>query len=321
MLRRAAGVAFVLLCFAAPARAGTLGLAEVRSADGTLIGRADAGAYGFPADGSVLRIGSSRATAARVELRNVSMFNGRVTVRRIIVPARGLKGARLDGLVVDGTGYVVGANAIISLDGGSYLVALQEAVSPGTQLLVGLARAAHPAASTSRAAVVLGLPQLPAAQASLAGVPAFVTPDIPTNTLGGQAVALAYRFLGAPYVWGGASPAGFDCSGLTMYVYAEVGIKLGHYTGFQYYQGRRVPRDQLQPGDLIFFHANSSGVPGHEGMYIGNGSFIHAPHTGDVVRISSLFETRYALSYVGGVRPYAAGASSSPFSSWTSASG
>ncbi len=344
MLRRAAGVAFALLCFAAPARAGTLGLAEVRSTDGTLIGRADAGAYGYPADGSVLRIGSSRATAARVELRNVSMFNGRVTVRRIIVPARGLKGARLDGLVVDGTGYVVGANAIISLDGGSYLVALQEAVSPGrtgsglvalrayvsdpslglapgTQLLVGLARAAHPAASTSRAAVVLGLPQLPAAQASLAGVPAFVTPDIPTNTLGGQAVALAYRFLGVPYVWGGASPAGFDCSGLTMYVYAELGIKLGHYTGFQYYQGRRVPRGQLQPGDLIFFHANSSGVPGHEGMYIGNGSFIHAPHTGDVVRISSLFETRYALSYVGGVRPYAAGASSSPFSSWTSASG
>lgn len=344
MLRRIAGVAVLFLCFAAPAHAGTLGLAEVRSADGTLIGKAGSGAYAYPADGSVLRIDSARTTAAQVELRNVSMFNGRVTVRRIVVPARGLKGARLDGLVVDGTGYVVGANAIISLDGGSYLVALQEAVSPGrtgsglvalrafvsdpslglapgTQLLVGLARAAQPAASTSPAAVVLGLPQLPAAQASLAGVPAFVTPNIPTNTLGGQAVALAYRFLGVPYVWAGASPAGFDCSGLTMYVYAELGIKLGHYTGFQYYEGRRVPRDQLEPGDLVFFHANSGGVPGHEGIYVGNGSFIHAPHTGDVVKISSLFETRYALSYVGAVRPYAAGASSSPFSSWTSASG
>jgi cell wall-associated NlpC family hydrolase len=230
------------------------------------------------------------------------------------------------------------------MQGGSYLVALQEAVSPGrtgsglvalrayvsdpslglapgTQLLVGFARAAHPAVATSRAAVVLGLPQLPAAQASLAGVPAFVPPDLPTNTLGGQAVAIAYRYLGVPYVWGGASPAGFDCSGLTMYVYAQLGIKLGHYTGFQYYEGRQVPRDQLQPGDLVFFHASSSGVPGHEGMYIGNGSFIHAPHTGDVVKISSLFETRYALSYVGAVRPYAAGASSSPLSSWTSASG
>jgi hypothetical protein len=321
-----------------------LGLAEVRSADGTLIGRASAGVYAYPADGSVLRIGSSRVTAAQVELRDVTMFNGRVSVRRIVVPSRGVKGARLDGLVVDGTGYVVGANAIVPMQGGSYLVALQEAVSPGrtgsglvalrayvsdpslglapgTQLLVGFARAAHPAVATSRAAVVLGLPQLPAAQASLAGVPAFVPPDLPTNTLGGQAVAIAYRYLGVPYVWGGASPAGFDCSGLTMYVYAQLGIKLGHYTGFQYYEGRQVPRDQLQPGDLVFFHASSSGVPGHEGMYIGNGSFIHAPHTGDVVKISSLFETRYALSYVGAVRPYAAGASSSPLSSWTSASG
>src|SRR5947207_8508398 len=177
MLRRAAGVAALLLVFVAPARAGTLGLAEVRASDGTLIGKADAGAYAYPADGSVLRIGSSRATAARVELRDVSMFNGRITVRRLVVPARGLRGARVDGLVVDGTGYVVGPNALISLGGGSYIVALQEAVSPGrtgsglvalrayvsdpslglapgTQLLVGLARAAHPTESTS---VVLGL--------------------------------------------------------------------------------------------------------------------------------------------------------------------
>jgi hypothetical protein len=347
MLRRGLGLAAILLVFAAPARAGgTLGLAEVRSSDGTLIGRAGAGAYSYPADGSILRIGSSRATAARVELRNVSMFNGRVTVRRIVVPSRGLQDARIDGLVVDGTSYVVGPNAIIPLDGGSYIVALQEAVSPGrtgsglvalhafvsdpslglapgTQLLVGLARAAHPDSSTSSAAVLLGLPQLPAAQASMAGVPTFLEPSIlpPTNTLGGQAVALAYRYLGVPYVWGGESPSGFDCSGLTMYVYGELGIKLGHYTGFQYYSGLHVARDQLQPGDLVFFHANSAGVPQHEGMYIGNGSFIHAPQTGDVVKISSLFETRYALAYVGAVRPYAAGKSPSSLSTWTSASG
>src|SRR5204862_8307225 len=231
------------------------------------------------------------------------------------------------------------------LGGGSYLVALQEAVSPGrtgsglvalrafvsdpslglapgTQLLIGLARAAHPSAPASSASVVLGLPQLAAAQASMSGVPVFLEPPaVPTNTLGGQAVALAYQFLGVPYVWGGATPSGFDCSGLTMYVYAQLGIKLGHYTGFQYYEGRRVPRDQLEAGDLVFFHANSAGVPQHEGMYIGDGSFIHAPHTGDIVRISSLFDTRYALSYVGAVRPYAAGASSSPLPSWTSASG
>lgn len=344
MTRWGVGVAVVLLVFAAPAHAGTLGLAEVRSADGTLIGKAGTGAYAYPADGSVLRIGTARANAAKVELRNVTIFNGRVTVRRLVVPARGLGGARVEGLVVDGTGYVVGPNALISLGGGSYLVALQEAVSPGrtgsglvalrafvsdpslglapgTQLLIGLARAAHPSSSTSRAAVVLGLPQLPAAHASMAGVPLFLVPDVPTNTLGGQAVALAYSFLGVPYVWGGETPNGFDCSGLTMYVYAQLGIRLGHYTGFQYYQGRRVPRDQLQPGDLVFFHASASGVPGHEGMYLGNGSFIHAPRSGDVVKISSMFDPSYALSYMGAVRPYAAGNSSSTFSSWTSASG
>jgi cell wall-associated NlpC family hydrolase len=341
-------MALILLAFAMPARAGTLGLAEVRSPDGTLLGKAGTGAYAYPADGSVLRIGSARTTAARVELRDVSMFNGRVTVRRLVVPARGLAGAHVDGLVVDGTGYVVGSNALIPLGGGSYLVALQEAVSPGrmgsglvalrayvadpslglapgTQLLVGLARAAHPSASTSAAAAVLGLPQLAAAQASMAGVPAFLTPDIPTNTIGGQAVAIAYHFLGVPYVWAGASPSGFDCSGLTMYVWSQLGIRLGHYTGYQYYEGRRIARDQLQPGDLVFFHANSAGVPQHEGMYVGNGSFIHAPQTGDVVKISSLFEARYALSYVGAVRPYAAASGpsspSSPFSTWTSASG
>jgi NlpC/P60 family len=348
MLRRGLGVAALLLVFAAPAHAGgTLGLAEVRASDGTLIGKAGAGAYAYPGDGSVLRIGSSHASAARVVLGNVSMFNGRVTVRRLVVPARGLAGARVEGLVVDGTSYVVGPNAIIPLDGGSYVVALQEAVSPGrtgsglvglrayvadpslglapgTQLLVGLARAAHPDVSTSTAAAVLGLPQLPAAQASLAGVPAFLASDIvlpPTNTLGGQAVAIAYRFLGVPYVWGGSTPAGFDCSGLTMYVYGQLGIKLGHYTGFQYYAGLRVSRDQLQPGDLLFFHANSAGVPQHEGMYIGNGQFIHAPHTGDVVKVSSLFDTRYALAYVGAVRPYAAGAPPSALPAWSSVSG
>jgi hypothetical protein len=141
--------------------------------------------------------------------------------------------------------------------------------------------------------------------------------NIPTNTLGGQAVALALQFLGVPYVWGGATPSGFDCSGLTMYVYGELGIRLGHYTGFQYYEGRHVPRDQLQPGDLVFFRANAAGVPQHEGMYIGSGSFVQAPHTGDVVRVSSLYDTRYALSYVGAVRPYAAPGAVAALPAWT----
>jgi len=113
-----------------------------------------------------------------------------------------------------------------------------------------------------------------------------------------QVVSIAMQYLGVPYVWGGASPSGFDCSGLVMYVYAQVGISLPHYTVAQwdYPNAISVPRDQLEPGDLVFF----AGL-GHVGIYIGNGEFIHAPHTGDVVSIASLTGW-YAAEYDGARR-------------------
>ena len=87
------------------------------------------------------------------------------------------------------------------------------------------------------------------------------------------------QYLGTPYVWGGASPSGFDCSGFSMYVYAQMGVSLPHNAAMQYNTvGTYVPRDQLQAGDLVFF----DGL-GHMGIYIGGDQFIHAPHTGDVV--------------------------------------
>jgi cell wall-associated NlpC family hydrolase len=87
-----------------------------------------------------------------------------------------------------------------------------------------------------------------------------------------------------------------------MYVYAQLGLSLPHFTGYQWNVGRRLGQnDPLQAGDLVFFHMHSYG-PGHEGMYIGNGQFIHAPHSGDVVKISSLSDPEYALGYVGAVR-------------------
>ena len=111
-------------------------------------------------------------------------------------------------------------------------------------------------------------------------------------------VGIAMQYLGIPYVWGGASPSqGFDCSGLTMYVYAQVGVSLPHYAASQYQMGVPVSRDALEPGDLVFFHGL-----GHMGMYIGNGQFIHAPHTGDVVKISSLSDPWYASTWVGARR-------------------
>ena len=109
-------------------------------------------------------------------------------------------------------------------------------------------------------------------------------------------VAIAERYLGVQYVWGGASPSGFDCSGLVMYVFAQVGVSLPHSSYSQYGMGSPVSRDQLQPGDLVFF----DGL-GHVGLYIGGGQFIHAPHTGDVVKISSL-SGWYAATYVGARR-------------------
>ncbi|HUK95001.1 MAG TPA: NlpC/P60 family protein [Gaiellaceae bacterium] len=112
----------------------------------------------------------------------------------------------------------------------------------------------------------------------------------------GGVVGIAMRYLGTPYVWGGASPSGFDCSGFTMYVYAQVGVSLPHNAAAQFGMGVPVSRSDLQPGDLVFFYGL-----GHVGLYIGGGSFIHAPHTGDVVKISSL-SGGYASAYYGARR-------------------
>jgi cell wall-associated NlpC family hydrolase len=136
--------------------------------------------------------------------------------------------------------------------------------------------------------------------ATVVGVSA-VTPQsdtvvAPPPTHGGV-VGVAMSQLGTPYVWGGGAPGGFDCSGLVMWAYAQVGVSLPHSSYAQYGYGVPVSKDQLQPGDLVFF----DGL-GHVGIYIGGGQFVHAPHTGDVVKISSLGEDWYASTYVGARR-------------------
>ena len=119
---------------------------------------------------------------------------------------------------------------------------------------------------------------------------------VPAARYGGV-VGIAMQYLGVPYRWGGADPSGFDCSGFSMYVYAQVGVSLPHHAATQYGMGTPVSRDQLEPGDLVFFNGL-----GHMGIYIGGGSFIHAPHTGDVVKISSLSDSWYASTWVGARR-------------------
>jgi cell wall-associated NlpC family hydrolase len=126
--------------------------------------------------------------------------------------------------------------------------------------------------------------------------PSADTVVAPPPTHGGV-VGVALSQLGTPYVWGGAAPGGFDCSGLVMWAYAQVGVSLPHSSYAQYGMGVPVSRDELAPGDLVFF----DGL-GHVGIYIGGGQFVHAPHTGDVVKISSLSESWYAAAYVGARR-------------------
>ena len=113
----------------------------------------------------------------------------------------------------------------------------------------------------------------------------------------GGVVGIAMRYLGVPYRWGGASPSGFDCSGFVMYVFAQVGVSLPHNAAAQYGHGSPVSRSALAPGDVVFFNGL-----GHNGIYIGGGQFIHSPHTGDVVKISSLSDSWYAATWVGGRR-------------------
>jgi cell wall-associated NlpC family hydrolase len=99
-------------------------------------------------------------------------------------------------------------------------------------------------------------------------------------------VAIAQRYLGVPYVWGGASPSGFDCSGLAMYCYAQIGIGMSHGATDQQRSSHPVSLGALQPGDLVFF--GSASYSHHVGIYVGGGSMIHAPHTGAVVSYGSI---------------------------------
>ena len=138
-----------------------------------------------------------------------------------------------------------------------------------------------------------------AARARLAA-PSVETTDsrtgAPPSQYGGV-VGIAMQYLGIPYRYGGESPStGFDCSGFTMYVFSRVGVSIPRTVSTQYGVGVPVSRSELQPGDLVFFNGL-----GHVGIYVGGNQFIHSPHTGDVVKISSL-TGYYSSAWVGARR-------------------
>ena len=118
--------------------------------------------------------------------------------------------------------------------------------------------------------------------------------QIPTeNTVDGQALQAALTRRGDAYVWGAAGPSEFDCSGLVVWAFAQEGISLPHYTGDLWNSGMHIDRNDLQPGDLVFFGADIS----HVGFYVGDGMMLDAPNSGDVVKIQPLFS-----DYIGAVR-------------------
>ncbi len=124
---------------------------------------------------------------------------------------------------------------------------------------------------------------------SSSGGSSSVNVSVPDAASSSDIVSIAMDYLGCPYVWAGSSPSGFDCSGFVMYVYAKVGVSLPHSSRMQYGCGKAVSRDDLRPGDLVFF-----GNPIHHvGIYVGDDKMIHAAGTGKDVRISTIWRSNY----------------------------
>jgi murein DD-endopeptidase len=115
-----------------------------------------------------------------------------------------------------------------------------------------------------------------------------------------QAVHLATGLIGAPYRWGGATPDGFDCSGLVYYTFGKAGLAVPRTSQAQYHAARPVPIAQAEPGDLVFF--GRRGKISHVGIYLGDERFVHAPETGRTVTIARLSDGYYRARFAGAGR-------------------
>lgn len=113
-------------------------------------------------------------------------------------------------------------------------------------------------------------------------------------------ISNAFQYIGVPYVFGGTSPYGFDCSGFTKYVFASAGISLPRTADNQFYAGTRVSMNNLRAGDLVFFETYEPG-PSHVGIYIGDGEFIHAGSSTGVA-VSGLYDRYWGQRYIGACR-------------------
>ena len=129
------------------------------------------------------------------------------------------------------------------------------------------------------------------------------TTSNPTGTASGdKIVATAKKYLGTPYVWGGASPSGFDCSGFVYYVFRSNGYSISRTIATMYKQGTHVDKKDLQPGDIVIFQNTYKSGISHVGIYVGDGMFIHSPSSGKVVSYADLYSDYYTSHYYGACR-------------------
>ena len=227
--------------------------------------------------------------AALVELRT-RLVEDRATAADAVA-AREREKARVEGLLAQRQAVLDSASS--ELRGLIRAEEQRKAAEAAAQERLARQRAAAAAAPAASAPAATA----PAAATASAPAsdPAAPSAPLPSGSGNAAAASIAMQYLGVPYVWGGASPSGFDCSGLASYAYAQIGKSVPHYTGAIWAAFPKVPSSDLQVGDLVFFHGL-----GHMGIYIGGDQFVHAPHTGDVVKVSQL--SSYS-GYVGAVRP------------------
>jgi cell wall-associated NlpC family hydrolase len=300
--------------------------AKVIGPDGRVLAEGSGSRFVYPSDGSLVQVGIASSVGGNSTLNAISLLGGLVNISQIDVFGNGQ--VALGSVAAAGRVITPATNTLVSLGSAGYIVLNQTAIAgngtghvalrlvlqqptdgvpQGTQILIGTPSPPRPTTTSALANRAGGFD--PLAVLGFSGTtiaPGTFGTALTGSSLGDRAVAIAEQYLGVPYVWGGASPVpGFDCSGLALYVYAQLGVKLTHYTGAQYFEGARVPFSDLMPGDLLFFDPDPTLGPQHEGIYLGDGQFIQAPHTGDVVRISSLSDPTYSLAFVGAVRPYA----------------